>query len=84
MINLKDKIVILTGGKGQLGTVITKSFRDEGAIVYDFDYDDFDLRNKKDVYENYKFRFLTYKNSKITKPNYKIIKDLMDRSIEKN
>ena len=39
------------------------------------------LKVNKAKYDYYKFRFLTYKNSKPTKPNYKIIKDLMDNSI---
>ena len=42
------------------------------------------LKIDKAKYDRYKFKFLTYKNSKPTKPNYKIIKDLMDQSIEKN
>ena len=37
------------------------------------------LKVDKDKYDRYKFKFLTYKNSKPTKPNYKIIKDLMDQ-----
>ena len=54
MINIKDKIVILTGNKGQLGTKITEIYESHGAIVCGFDIDDFDLRNKKDVFINYK------------------------------
>ena len=37
------------------------------------------LKIDKAKYDRYKFKFLTYKNSKPTKPNYKIIKDLMDQ-----
>ena len=39
------------------------------------------LKINKAKYDYYKFKFLTYKNSGPTKPNYKIIKDLMDRSV---
>ena len=39
------------------------------------------LKVNKAKYDYYKFRFLTYKNSKSTKTNYKIIKDLMDNLI---
>ena len=39
------------------------------------------LKVNKAKYDHYKFKFLTYKNSKPTKPNYKIIKDLMEYTI---
>ena len=42
------------------------------------------LKIDKTKYDCYKYKFLTYKNSKPAKPNYKIIEDLMDQSIEKN
>jgi len=32
-------------------------------------------------YDSYKFKYLTYKNLKSEKPNYKIIEELMDKSI---
>ena len=41
------------------------------------------LKIDKAKYDRYKFKFLTYKNSNISKYNYKIIKELMDRRIEK-
>ena len=41
------------------------------------------LRINRAKYDRYKPKFLTYKNSNISKSNYKIIKELMDRRIEK-
>ena len=54
MINFKNKIAIITGGKGQLGTILTTKFKELGAIVYDLDIDNFDLKNKDEVYHKYK------------------------------
>ena len=57
MINLKNKKVILTGCKGQLGSKITEIYEQQGAVVCGFDIDDFDLRNKGDVLSNYRNTF---------------------------
>ena len=54
MIEFKNQIAIITGGKGQLGTILTTKFKELGATVYDLDVDDFDLRNKDEVYLKYK------------------------------
>ena len=57
MIKLKNKKVILTGCKGQLGKKITEVFEKEGALVYGFDIDQFDLRDKEKVLSHYKALF---------------------------
>lgn len=54
MIDFKNKTAIITGGKGQLGTILTSKFKELGAIVYDLDLDDFDLKDKDEVYKKYK------------------------------
>ena len=43
MISLKNKKVILTGCKGQLGRKITEIYEEQGASVYGFDIEDFDI-----------------------------------------
>ena len=60
MINLKDKIVIVTGNKGQLGSKITEVFKKQGAKVIGFDIQDFDLRDKEAVLNNYMNVFNKY------------------------
>ena len=42
------------------------------------------LSVSKKKYDLYKFKYLTYKNSKSTKFNHQIIKELMDGLVEKN
>lgn len=39
------------------------------------------LKINKPKYDSYKFKYLTYKNAKLPKPNHKIIEELMDKSI---
>ena len=52
-------------------------------ILHPYKFTEFDVYKHELLYlekrKDYKFKFLTYKNSKPTKPNYKIIKDLMDQ-----
>ena len=53
MINLKNKVAIVTGGKGQLGTAITSQFQKLGATVYDLDLEDVDISIKSQVEQKY-------------------------------
>ena len=85
MINLKNKVVIITGGKGQLGKAITKKFIKLGAIVYDLDLiDKFDLRSKQSISNHYKKIFNKHKKVDILINNagVSVFNDLMDRTEE--
>ena len=43
---LKDKIVIVTGGSGLIGSAIVEDLKSEGAKVYNFDIvDNYDINN---------------------------------------
>ncbi len=61
MINLKNKIAIVTGGKGQLGVAITSQLKELGATVYDLDLEDLDISIKSQVEKKYKEIFKTHK-----------------------
>ncbi len=83
MISLKDKIVIITGGKGQLGVAITSKFKELGAIVYDLDIvDGFDLRSKQLVSKKYKNIFSKHKKVDILINNagVSVFEDFMNRT----
>ena len=57
IINVDGKNVLVTGAHGQLGTKTCKLFSDDGANVIPYDLKDFDLRNRDEVYSNYKKAF---------------------------
>jgi NAD(P)-dependent dehydrogenase (short-subunit alcohol dehydrogenase family) len=83
MISLKNKIVIITGGKGQLGVAITSKFKELGAIVYDLDIvDGFDLRSKQLVSKKYKNIFSKHKKVDILINNagVSVFEDFMNRT----
>ena len=85
MINLKDKVVIITGGKGQLGTAISSKFKDLGAVVYDLDISDgFDLRDKEKVLEQYNEIFKKHQKVDILINNagVSVFDDVMERTDE--
>jgi len=83
MINLHDKVAVITGGKGQLGTVISNKFRDLGATVYDLDISDgFDLKDKPNVFKTYNKIFNTHKQVDILINNagVSVFDDAMERT----
>ena len=83
MINLQDKVVIITGGKGQLGTIVSNKFKDLGAFVYDLDIsDDFDLRDKEKVYKQYNKIFKKHQKVDILINNagVSVFDDTMERT----
>ena len=85
MINLKDKVAIVTGGKGQLGTAISTEFKNMGAVVYDLDtLDSFDLRDKQKVYKQYNKIFKKHGNVDILINNagVSVFDDVMERTDE--
>jgi NAD(P)-dependent dehydrogenase (short-subunit alcohol dehydrogenase family) len=63
LFNLKDKVAVITGAKGQLGTKLCEAFKNCGAkvigldvggggdrnLIEDVDYMDLDIRQKKEV-----------------------------------
>ena len=85
MINLQNKIAIVTGGKGQLGKVITDQFKSLGATVYDLDIaDNFDLRDKSSILNQYKKIFSKHGKVDILINNagVSVFEDLMNRKEE--
>lgn len=44
-------MILIAGGKGQLGTAMNKIFSDVGEKFISFDRDDLDIANKKEVFE---------------------------------
>lgn len=85
MINLQNKIAIVTGGKGQLGKAITDQFKLLGATVYDLDIvDGFDLRDKSCVLNQYKKIFSEHGkvDMLINNAGVSVFEDLMDRKEE--
>ena len=48
-MELKDKKILVTGGKGFLGSALVPKLREKGAEVVTFNSKDYDLRIKKDV-----------------------------------
>lgn len=83
MINLHNKVAIITGGKGQLGSIISSQFKDLGAIVYDLDISDgFDLRNKENVFKTYNKIFQSHKKVDILINNagVSVFDDSMERT----
>ena len=85
MIDLKNKIAIVTGGKGQLGKAITDQFRSLGATVYDLDMvDGFDIRSKPTILHQYKKIFSNHGKVDILINNagVSVFEDLMNRKEE--
>ena len=82
MINLKDKIVIVTGNKGQLGSKITEIFEEQGAKVVGFDIGDFDLRDNESILKNYMNVFKKYNKVDILINNagVSVFEDSMSRT----
>ena len=67
--NLKDDIVVITGGAGLLGQRYTKALLEANATVILFDINNKALKEVKARYKNkYKKRIFTY-NVDITKEN---------------
>ena len=62
MKDLGGKNFILTGSKGQLGSAISKFLHDLGSNVIGFDIEDFDLKDKKDVFNAYEQTFSNKQN----------------------
>jgi len=50
--NFKNKNIVITGAKGQLGSQLVESFKKAGANVFGVDIEDFDITCESDV-ENY-------------------------------
>ena len=48
-INLRNKKILVTGGRGFLGSSLVPKLKEEGAEIFTFSSKDYDLRNEKDV-----------------------------------
>ena len=68
LFNFKEKIIIVTGSSGQIGSSFCKLFLDMGAIVYGFDKGSSRLKHK-----NYTYRKVDITKKKIVEKNINLL-----------
>jgi len=68
LFNFEQKIILITGSSGQIGSSFCKLFLDLGAIVYGFDKSTNKLKNK-----NYTFKKIDITKKKVVEENIKLI-----------
>ena len=49
-LNIKDNVVVITGGSSGIGSAIVSSQLDEGAIVYNLDLNNSEVNKKLSFY----------------------------------
>ena len=72
LFNFEQKIILITGSSGQIGSSFCKLFLDLGAIVYGFDKSTNKLKNK-----NYTFKKIDITKKKVVEENNETVEFTM-------